>query len=127
VTRVGVRCAHERRTYVTNQVGETIAWSCDQCPATGAASTPRRAARPTSNLPTTVPQLDECDWCGDPLPKRVARTAFARWLFKRYCGRACYTDDLEDRRETGRAITCPDSWGPRGSRSQTGRLGGGSR
>lgn len=106
---LGARCRHERRTHHTNQVGEVIAWSCDQCAATGAYSTPVSAVRPRSNLPETVPQLPACDWCAEPLLPRPARNAFERWLFKRYCNRACYEEDLEDRRETGRVITCPDT------------------
>ena len=102
----GIGCAHERRTHHTNQSGELIAWSCDGCRATG------RMERDTvpSVLPSTVPHLDECDWCGDPLdPSRVGRYPKERWLFKRYCGVNCYGDDLEDRRETGRTITNPDA------------------
>lgn len=108
---IGVRCGHERRTYHANQAGELIAWSCDQCLATGAYSTPVSMRRPPGGLPSTVPQLPTCDWCAEPLLPRPARTAFDRWLFKRYCTRECYAEDLEDRRETGRRITHRDALG----------------
>lgn len=63
-------------------------------------------------LPSTVPQLIECDWCGEDLdPEREARSAKQRWIFKRFCDQYCYEDDLEDRRETGRALTNPDTVG----------------
>lgn len=108
--RLGIRCDHARREYVQNQAGEIIAWSCNQCPATGKVELkPEPQLRPVWPLPSTVPQLDECDWCGDSLNvSRAAVNAKQRWIFKRFCDEHCYADDLEDRRATGRPITNRD-------------------
>jgi hypothetical protein len=106
----GIRCDHARREYIANQAGEIIAWSCNQCPAHGEiTSAPTAPTAPRSALPTTVPRLAQCEWCGADLDEsRQGRTAMRRWILKRYCDRQCYSDDLEDRRETGRPIIFRD-------------------
>jgi len=93
-------CAHESRQYIESYAGEIIAWSCNKCLATGMYDLP---AFPTSK---------ECEWCGDDLvPDRTSRNAPMRWIYRRYCSKTCYEEDLEDRRVTGRRLSNPDPAG----------------
>ncbi len=59
-SRFGIACDHPRREYIENQAGEIIAWSCNNCPATG--STITRPAAPIIP-PEPVVVEDNCE-CG---------------------------------------------------------------
>lgn len=86
-------CDHDLVDYIENRAGARIAWSCRRCQTRGNVQPdPVEAAQ------------RECDWCGDDY-ESWGTNYKARWISKRFCSNACYDEDLEDRRVTGRKLS----------------------
>ena len=92
-------CSHDKKDWVENQAGERIAWVCGRCGY-------KEACSPTPPpLPETPVCLRECEWCGKDYDPKKLPDFLNRFISKRFCSKACYEEDLEDRRETGRQLS----------------------
>ena len=108
----GVGCVHPDRDFIQNQGDEVIAWQCRRCLTIGTSDLELHLRREAPHL-LTRPDIDECEWCGnnfDSSKRYKIKNHTDRWIFKRYCSRICYFEDLEDRRETGRKISNRDPY-----------------